>query len=264
MSAPRFAFVNAFSTAPFGGNPAAVVWSDAPLPDTACAAIAREVALPATAFVAGETLSLRWFNASGELALCGHGTLAAAHVLREAGRLADGVTLTFAAPSGPLAVRAEGELLWLTLLAATPRPAAPDSRVATALGVAPVAMARGALDLIVELASEADVAGLRPDFAALRGIDTRGIIVTAPAAGDADYVMRFFAPRLGIDEDAVTATAHAAIAPLWTARLGQAALTGRQLSARGGLVRSRTGVGMVEIAGTAVTLIAGELRSGWA
>jgi len=262
---PSFALVNAFSRTAFGGNPAAVVSSADPLDDTACAALAREFALPATAFVSGDAPTLRWFNASGELALCGHGTLAAAHILREAGRMRDGETITFASSAGPLPVRAEGDLLWLSLTAAGNEPVGHGHDLATSLGDAVNSVRRGAFDLIAEFSSAEEVAKLRPDFERLILAPGRGVIATAPAEGsDADYVLRFFAPRLGIDEDAVTATAHAAVAPLWAERLGRAALTGRQLSSRGGVVRSRLTGNSVEIAGEAVTLVQGELRSGWA
>lgn len=262
MSVPLL-HVDAFATEPFRGNPAAVCLLPAARDAAWMQALAAELNLPATAFVvrAGGDLPLRWFTPSLELELCGHGTLAAAHALWETGGAAAGDALSFATRSGVLrALRRDG---WIQMDFPAEPPvetAAPDA-LPSALG-APVRWAgRNRLDWIVELSDEAAVRALAPDLVALGRVETRGVVVTARATSPGyDFVSRFFAPRMGLPEDAVTGSAHCALGPMWGARLGRAELTGLQLSARGGVVRVAPAGERVRLAGQAVTVFSGTLR----
>jgi predicted PhzF superfamily epimerase YddE/YHI9 len=255
--------VDAFADAPFRGNPAAVCLLDAPRPDRFMLALAAELNLPATAFVldAGDAFAVRWFSPAMELALCGHGTLASAHALWETGRLAPTAAARFATQqSGELsATRGDG---WIALdLPAEPATAvAPPAGLLEALGVQARWVGRNRLDYVVEVADEAAVRAAAPDLVALGAIETRGVIVTSRAStAGVDFVSRFFAPRVGIPEDAVTGSAHCCLAPLWSARLGAPRLTGGQVSARGGIVRAELAGDRVVLSGQAVTVLRGEL-----
>jgi len=255
--------VDAFATQPFAGNPAGVCLPPAPREAAWMQAIAAELGLPATAFVtsAGDgAWRLRWFSPTVELTLCGHGTLAAAHVLWETGRLARDATARFATAAGTLAaVREDG---WIAM----DFPAEPATEthapvgLAEALGVKPRWIGRNRLDYVIEVDDETTLGALAPDLAALMAIETRGVIVTARASSAGfDFVSRFFAPRMGLPEDAVTGSAHCCLGPLWGARLGRRELTGRQMSARGGVVRVVLAGERVGLAGHAVTVLRGEL-----
>lgn len=223
-------------------------------------ALATEFNLPATAFVwpVDREFGLRWFTAQSELALCGHGTLAAAHVLFELNREAAEV-VTFRTAAGSLDARQVGELIEMDFPAEVSQPAEPPAALVRALGLAPTRVERNRLDYLVELESARAVRELRPDMAALRKVDTRGVIVTARGDGDADFVSRFFAPRFGLDEDQVTGSAHCCLGPYWQRKLGQSALEGRQLSPRGGLVHVEVRADRVHLGGRAVIIARGEL-----
>ncbi|WP_246002738.1 PhzF family phenazine biosynthesis protein [Allorhizocola rhizosphaerae] len=255
--------VNAFHAGrPGSGNPAAVCVLDGDdFPDAAwMQAVAAQMNLSETAFthrLAGDPVAdwaLRWFTPAVEVDLCGHATLAAAHVL--------GLPqVRFATRSGVLlARRGEDGTVTLDFPANPPVPltAAPQLP-----GLAAVAVyTTGALgDLLVELPDEQAVRALVPDLAALSRVDCRGVIVTARAADGAgyDFVSRFFAPAVGVDEDPVTGSAHTALAPLWSARLGRESLAGLQVSPRGGLVRTRLRGDRVELSGGAATVLEGRL-----
>ncbi|MFJ6216924.1 PhzF family phenazine biosynthesis protein [Streptomyces sp. NPDC092296] len=270
----RIRIIDAFSDRPFAGNQAAVCLLDRPEwpADGWMQQVAAELNLSETAFAhplpAGGAAdwALRWFTPAVEVDLCGHATLATAHALHGDGALPPGGTVRFATRSGVLTARAApGGGLTLDFPAAPARPVPVPEGVAAALGV-PVTAAydTGALgDLLVEVADEATVRALAPDLAAVARLGTRGVIVTAaaedPAAGH-DYVSRFFAPAVGIAEDPVTGSAHTALAPLWSARLGRTDLTGLQASARSGLVRTALRGDRVLLTGDAVTVLDGELR----
>lgn len=225
--------VDAFTSRLFGGNPAAVVTLDAWLPDSVMQAIAAENNLAETAFVIPREANapLRWFTPTMEIDLCGHATLASAHVLF-AYHFAAARCLTFETRSGVLAVGRTDAGLCLDLPA---RPAvrvdAPEA-LADALGAAPREV-YAARDLLAVFDAEADILAMRPDMAKVAALDAFAIIVSAP--GDrVDFVSRFFAPRAGIPEDPVTGSAHATLVPYWAARLGRTRLSARQLSARVG------------------------------
>lgn len=251
--------VDAFAGQPFTGNPAAVVplphWLDPAL----LQAIAAENNLSETAFFvrAGSGYHIRWFTPQTEVDLCGHATLASAHVLFSHLGHSD-ATILFTCNSGALAVtRQEDGSLSLDLprqeVSACP---APEGLV-QALGIRPRGCYSGE-DLLVELDSAAAVAALKPDFGALATLPWRGIIVTA-AGADCDLVCRFFAPAVGINEDPVTGSAYTKLAPFWAERLGRAQLTARQLSPRGGHLSCQVKGNRVLLHGRALTVIRGEL-----
>ncbi len=251
--------VDAFTSARFHGNPAGVCLLDAWLPDETMLAIAAENRHSETAFVVpnGAENDLRWFTPRVEVSLCGHATLAAAHVLLvELGRPASDVR--FHSQSGPLTVTREADLLVLDFPARATEPCQVSDALAHALGKAPVE-ARRARSYLAVFACESDVLSLEPDMAAVAELDARGVIVTAPGR-DVDFVSRFFAPKVGIPEDPVTGTAHCALIPYWSARLGRRQLSARQLSARGGELWCQHCGERVRIGGSAVTYLRGELE----
>jgi PhzF family phenazine biosynthesis protein len=279
----RLLHVDSFAPAPFTGNPAAVLVLDAEPSDEFAARAGAELNQPATALVwpAGEPgrFGLRWFTPATELVLCGHGTLAAARVLLDSGAAVDG-TVRFETRSGTLEAQAVGEWVQLRLPSLPPEPlvdaatadaspgaAAPGEAVLgeavrQLLPVPVTALLRNELDVLAVLDSATDVLAARPDLAALRRLPVRGLGITAPGPGpdEADFVSRFFAPETGIDEDAVTGSAHCALAPYWIARLGRQPLLARQLSARGGLLRVALDGDSVLLAGPALVLAEGRWR----
>jgi PhzF family phenazine biosynthesis protein len=267
----RLRIVDSFTARPFAGNPAGVVVLDRSFPDTAwLQQVAAEVNLAETAFLhpladdPAADWALRWFTPTVEVDLCGHATLASAHILYGDGRVERADGIRFRTRSGVLGVSRNADAsLTLDFPAAAVTPLAqPPSGLAGALGARPVSVHEtGALgDLLVELADEQTVRGLRPDLAALAEFRYRGIIVTA-AADSAEYrfVSRVFGPRVGVPEDPVTGSAHTALAPFWSDRLAVAELAGYQASARGGLVRTVARGDRVHITGDAVTVIDGTL-----
>jgi PhzF family phenazine biosynthesis protein len=244
--------VDAFTDRVFAGNPAAIVVLDSWLPDATLQAIAAENNLPATAFLhhEGAHCALRWFTPTVELPLCGHGTLAAAHVilnLREPGA----ARIVFDTKAGKLIVTRHGSGLALDLPLNRAMPCAPSPALAAALGKAPAALLTTRNYLAVYDRAD-DVAALTPDFAALAQLHCTGVIVTAPGSDGVHCVSRYFAPALGVDEDAVTGSAHCTIVPYWSGRLGKSTIVARQVSPRGGAL---TG----EVCGDRVVL-AGEAR----
>ena len=255
--------VDAFAEDAFAGNPAAVCLLDGPAEARWMQSVAGEMNLSETAFVEPRAAGygLRWFTPVAEVSLCGHATLASAHILYETGLVEPAAPVRFDSVSGPLTARREDGLIVLDFPARPAGPApAPDGLLA-ALGVAsPVWTGLATEDIMVVLAREEEVTGLRPDTAALAGPGTRGVIVTAPASRpDADFVSRFFAPAVGIAEDPVTGSAHCTLAPFWAQRLGRPSLTGYQASPRGGTVRVRVEGERVLLGGRAVTVLSGHL-----
>ena len=254
--------VDAFTAEAFRGNPAAVCLLPGERDPRWMQDVAREMNLAETAFVRPDTdgYGLRWFTPTLEVDLCGHATLAAAHVLWETGRLAPDAVARFDTRSGRLtAALRDG---WIELdFPATPAEEAPSpAGLEEALGAVPRFVGRSRFDYLAELDSEAAVRELRPDFRRLSALGARGVIVTARSEHpDDDFVSRFFAPGAGIDEDPVTGSAHCALAPFWGARLGKNALAARQVSPRGGFLKVRLDGDRVRIAGQAVTVMTGEL-----
>ena len=261
----RIVQVDAFTERCFAGNPAAVCVLDAPAPDAWMAALAREMNLSETAFVLREDAHwrLRWFTPAVEVDLCGHATLATAHVLWEEGHAAPDETLRFESRSGPLHAHRRGDWVELDFPATPATPGPPPAGLLAALGLDTArSTARSRFDWLVEVDDPADVRGLSPDFGALGRVDARGVIVTSPAdAPGFDFISRFFAPRAGVDEDPVTGSAHCTLAPWWADRLGRTELTGFQASRRGGAVRVAVRGDRVGLAGRAFTVLRGELTA---
>lgn len=259
--------VDAFTAEPFRGNPAAVCPpSDVPLSEEEMQEIAREMNLSETAFLQRRSdgdFDLRWFTPDQEVDLCGHATLASAHVLWAEEYAAPDASLTFHTRSGMLTARQDDG--WIEMdfpvepVAACPAPKA----LAEALGAAPSFVGKNRMDYLALLESEKAVRDLDPDLRRLKTVEARGIIATAPAenpeASGYDFVSRFFAPRVGVPEDPVTGSAHCALAPFWAERLDRPALVGYQASARGGLVRTEVQGERVALAGQAVTVLHGTL-----
>ncbi len=277
MSRPTLSVtqVDAFTDRPFTGNPAAVCRLPAPRDAAWMQAVAREMNLSETAFLVPRDggYDLRWFTPEVEVDLCGHATLASAHVLWESGEAPPSEPIRFETRSGRLTCErgtsggGAGTWIWMDF-PAIPASALPDGQgtselteaVTAALGAAPGWLGRSRFDLLVELGSEAEVSGLTPDMAGLAAIEARGISVTAPAAREGcDFVSRFFAPRVGVPEDPVTGSAHCTLAPFWSGRLGRPALVGYQASARGGTVRTELRGERVRLGGRAVTVMTGKL-----
>ena len=259
----RITQVDAFTREPFGGNPAAVCL----LPREADASwmqrVAREMNLSETAFLVRRDdggFDLRWFTPAVEVDLCGHATLAGAHVLWEQHHLTPHAPAVFHTRSGRLsAVLRDG---WIEMdFPAEPAETAPvPEGLPAALGAEPTYVGRNRFDYLVEVDAEATVRRLSPDFGRLGKLDARGIIVTALAETDGfDFVSRFFAPRAGVDEDPVTGSAHCCLGPYWRRRLGRDRFTAWQASERGGLVKVQVRDERVTLSGQAVTVLRGEL-----
>ncbi|MEW9553829.1 PhzF family phenazine biosynthesis protein [Nonomuraea sp. NPDC050783] len=252
----RLFTVDAFTGTAFQGNPAAVCLLDATASDRWMQSVAAEMNLSETAFLLGD--SLRWFTPAVEVTLCGHATLATAHVLYSTGAATG--ELKFRTASGTLTVnRLDDGMIVMDFPAKTVTPTPAPSGLEKALGVTPVQVGKSDLDLLVELDSAETVRALTPDIAALAAVDARGVIVTA-AGTDTDFVSRFFAPNVGVPEDPVTGSAHCALSPYWSARLGRASLVGAQLSKRGGIVHVTHAGDRVHLAGNAVTVLSGTLH----
>jgi PhzF family phenazine biosynthesis protein len=260
----RIVQVDAFASVPFTGNPAAVCVLAEPRDEDWMRNVASEMNLSETAFLVrqGETFSLRWFTPAAEVDLCGHATLASAHVLWEDGHLSEGSEARFTTRSGELQARHTDKGIELNFPALFAEPCDEPAGLLEALGIeSAVAIARSRFDYLVEVASEKIVRGLAPDFGRLQRVNARGVMVTSRAEeGGYDFVSRFFAPRVGVDEDPVTGSAHCALAPWWCSRLGRNELTGYQASPRGGVVGVRVEGDRVALTGSAVTVMVGELR----
>lgn len=278
MDVPIF-IVDSFTDRAFSGNPAAVCLLNEPATEEWMQAVAAEMNLSETAFLVPNAAawSLRWFTPSVEVDLCGHATLAAAHVLfttpvADSGS-AGGDLLQFSTRSGVLTAARNGATISMDFPATPARPAAPPDALLACLlpggpPLQPVASARNEADWLIELGGEDAVRSLQPDFRALAGFDARGVIVTAAAGArtlrthpEADFVSRFFGPAVGVDEDPVTGSAHCTLGPWWSDRLERDDLTGLQLSARGGAVEVKVRGDRVTLSGAAVTVLEGRLRA---
>jgi predicted PhzF superfamily epimerase YddE/YHI9 len=253
--------VDAFTARPFRGNPAAVCLLPVPRPARWLQAVAAEMNLAETAFVqplAG-AFRLRWLTPVVEIDLCGHATLAAAHVLWSEGIAPASAPLRFRTRSGVLTAARAGERIELDFPARAAAPCAVPPRLERMLGARPRSVGRSPDDLLVELGSEREVRALRPDLAALATLPVRGVIVTARGRGRVHFVSRFFGPAVGVPEDPVTGSAHCTLAPFWSERLGRTRLLGYQASARGGEVEVELAGDRVLLRGSAVTTVRGEL-----
>jgi PhzF family phenazine biosynthesis protein len=253
--------VDAFTSRLFGGNPAAVVPLEAWPSDTLMQSIAAENNLAETAFVVArsDVSPLRWFTPTVEVELCGHATLAAAHVLFRY-HFPSLQKLVFSTKSGELSVARDGELLALDFPARPAQRVEVSDALVAALGVRPLEALRAPRDLLVILDTEAQVHAFRPDFARIAALDSAGLVVSAPG-DEVDFVSRFFAPKLGIPEDPATGSSHCTLAPYWAARLDKTRLTARQLSTRGAEMRCELKGERVLIAGGTVEYLRGEIEA---
>ncbi len=270
--------IDAFTDAPFAGNPAAVCLMESPADSTWMQSVAREMNLSETAFLtrmpdegAEPVYALRWFTPAVEVPLCGHATLASAHALWSEGHAAPDSALRFTTLSGELTARrvspadAAGEWIELDFPAIEQHAVAVPMEISVALGAQPISMGSSRMYLLCEMKSEQAVRDLAPDFANLAlAPGGQGLIATARAEVSAedcgyDFVSRWFGPALGINEDPVTGSAHCLLAPYWGARLGKREMVGYQASARGGIVRVAVEGDRVKLQGQAVTILRGEL-----
>src|SRR5213080_2432971 len=234
--------VDAFTSTPYAGNPAAVCVLPMARDERWMQDVAREMNLSETAFLLAEDdgYRLRWFTPAVEVALCGHATLASAHVLWQDGHLATGAPARFHTKSGLLTAEQRGDWIELDFPATHAAPSPLPPGLAEALGVTPRWSGRSKFDYLLEVESEATVRALAPDFTSLKRVEARGVMVTSRAATPGyDFVSRFFAPRVGVDEDPVTGSAHCALTPFWSERQQRSEMTAFQASRRGGVFRVR-------------------------
>ncbi len=250
--------VDAFSSKLFGGNPAAICPLDDWLPDATLQAIAAENNLAETAYYISKNgkYHLRWFTPGVEVDLCGHATLATAHVMMEIRREVSG-RVAFESRSGELIVTRDGDLYAMDFPARPPVERKVDPTLFDALGATPT-LVLGARDLLCVFDTEAEVLALKPNMERLAAIDAFATIVTAPGT-DCDFVSRFFAPARGVPEDPVTGSAHCTLIPYWAARLGKKKLFARQVSRRGGELWCEDRGERVTIAGRAVKYLEGSI-----
>lgn len=257
--------VDAFAERPFEGNPAAVCVLEAPAPEGWMRGLAAEMNLSETAFVVpgDDAFGLRWLTPEVEVDLCGHATLASAHLLYESGRVGSGEEARFDTRSGRLTVRRTGEATYTMDFPATPPEEARVDGLSETFGVEPIWTGRTPFDVFAVLEDEAAIRALAPDIGAVARLGGRGVILTARADGgsEVDVVSRFFAPEAGVPEDPVTGSAHCAIGPYWARQLGRDELSCYQASRRGGYVGVRVRGDRVELTGRAVTVYHAELAS---
>jgi PhzF family phenazine biosynthesis protein len=261
--------VDAFTERPFGGNPAAVCIMPEGLPadDGWMQKLANEMNLSETAFLQAATVqpgedgyNLRWFTPKAEVDLCGHATLASAHILWEGGYLPVEAQARFHTRSGLLTAQHQGDWIEMDFPAKLEEPAAALPELNQALGVQPVYMGKNQFDYLVVVASEAEVRNAQPDFGRLQQLPVRGTILTAHSdRADYDFVSRFFAPAVGVNEDPVTGSAHCCLGPYWGKRLAKDELVAYQASPRGGVLRIHLAGERVRMAGQAVTVMSAEL-----
>jgi PhzF family phenazine biosynthesis protein len=254
--------VDAFTDRPFTGNPAGVCVLPEPRPDHWMQAVASEMNLSETAFLLrlADGFDLRWFTPAVEVELCGHATLASAHILWQTGEVPREEGCRFHTASGLLTADLRGDRIELDFPATPPEPAEPPLGLAEILGAEVIAFRASRFDHLAEVVSEEVVRGLKPDLARLKALPVRGLMVTSRAStAGFDFVSRFFGPAVGIDEDPVTGSAHCCLGPYWAERLGRGEMIAYQASARGGVVGVSLAGDRVRLRGKAVTVLAAEL-----
>jgi PhzF family phenazine biosynthesis protein len=253
--------IDAFTSVLFGGNPAAICPLESWLPDTTLQAIAAENNLSETAFFvsSGKRFHLRWFTPTTEVDMCGHATLATAHLLFNILNHPD-KTICFETKSGDLTVEKEGEWIVMNFPAQSPHRVEMPTLLVDGLGCYPLELLAGS-DYMAVFSSEEDVEAIRPDVTLLERLDRRGVIVTAPGK-TSDFVSRFFAPKLGISEDPVTGSAHCELAPYWSLRLNKKRLFASQLSKRKGALYCEVRGNRVFLSGQAVLFMKGTITVG--
>lgn len=249
--------VDAFTDRPFGGNPAMVCLLPEPADEEWMRRAAAELNQPATAFLHGRRL--RWFTPVGELPLCGHGTLAAAHVLYETGLVNPRDPIVFDTASGPVPVSRQDGMVWIGLAPVAVQEADIPAAVPEALNLQGMTWFGGnSGEYVVVLDTPAQVEAVRPDLERIRRLPVSRVLVTAAGGDDADFTSRNFAPALGLDEDQATGSAHAVLGPLWAGRLGRRRLSAVQASARRGRLAVAVEDDRVRVGGQAITVTRGE------
>lgn len=254
--------VDSFTSRPFGGNPAGVCILTHPKVDSWMLNVAAEMNLPETAFIirSAHGYNLRWFTPKAEVDLCGHGTLASAHILWQEGLVREDEAILFQTRSGVLSSRRQGSSIILDFPLLPEHQIDPPEGLARSLGTSPVYVGLSEHDILVEVGSEEALRQLRPDYSAMLELTVRGVIVTSKADGqEFDFVSRFFAPKIGVNEDPVTGSAHCCLASYWSKRLMKNDLVARQVSVRGGVIGMNIKGGRVELLGEAVTVTKGEI-----
>lgn len=256
--------VDAFTDKPFGGNPAAVCVLPAPQDDRWMQQVAQEMNLSETAFLVKQDdgFNLRWFTPAVEVPLCGHATLASAHVLWSEGHLSKDEVARFHTKSGLLIAKYQNDWIELDFPANPSQAAIAPAELGTALGVNYKAVYQNSLGYFVEVESADVVRQMQPNFQLLKTLPVDGVIVTSATnpGSKYDFISRFFAPALGIDEDPVTGASHCCLAPFWRDRLGKNTFLAYQASSRGGVVKLYyDGGDRVLLSGQAVTILQGEL-----
>jgi PhzF family phenazine biosynthesis protein len=257
--------VDSFTNQPFAGNPAGVCILPEPADETWMQHVAREMNLSETAFLQqrtdGDGYDLRWFTPAAEVDLCGHATLASAHILWETGHLQDDQEARFHTRSGLLTASKKGEWIEMDFPSKPEQSATAPRDLQKALGVRMIYTGRNQFDYLVEVASEEIVRAMQPDITLLKTLPVRGVMVTSRAdSPDYDFVSRFFAPAVGVNEDPVTGSAHCCLGPYWSKKnAGQTEFRAFQASARGGVVRVKVAGERVILGGQAVTVLHGQL-----
>jgi PhzF family phenazine biosynthesis protein len=255
--------VDAFTDQPFKGNPAGVCLLDAIHTDEWMRSLAAEMNLSETAFVLrqGDDFGLRWFTPTVEMDLCGHATLASAHILWETCAVPVEKVIRFHTLSGLLTITKNHDWIEMDFPARAFRPAVENEGVVDAVGAVPEEVYQSGENLMMVYDSEKIIRRLTPDFSALKSYDYHGIIVTSPAdSPQFDFVSRFFAPSIGINEDPVTGSSHCTLAPFWGERLRKSTMTACQVSQRGGVLKLRVSAERIYISGQAVTVFATSLK----
>jgi PhzF family phenazine biosynthesis protein len=254
--------VNAFTRRSFAGNPAAVCLLEHPKVDSWMQGVAMQMNVSETAFLLrkGDGYNLRWFTPKVEVDLCGHGTLASAHVLFQTGGAQHDAIINFYTNSGLLTAVLNADWIELNFPTTPDEETSAPEGLEAALGIEARYIGKTQFDYIVEVASDEIVRNLNPDFEALRHVPTRGVIVTSSTDSDEfDFVSRFFCPILGINEDPVTGSAHCCLGPYWARKLDKTDLVAYQASRRGGIIRVRVDNDRIRLSGQAVTVVKGEL-----
>lgn len=250
--------VDSFTDKPFTGNPAGVCILDKAADESWMQNVAMEMNLAETAFLfpIKDGYNLRWFTPAVEVDLCGHATLASAHILYQLGMLKPDQQARFQSKSGLLIAKKQGEWIELDFPSTPAVQLSPPDGLLQALGVDSLWVGQSKFDFLVEVASESEVRSVEPDFGALKKLGGRGVIVTSQSSTPGfDFTSRFFAPSAGIDEDPVTGSAHCTLAPYWEPKLGKSEMVGYQASKRGGVVRVRRVGDRVMLGGQAVTVM---------
>ncbi len=261
MGIPVFQ-IDAFTAKVFSGNPAAVCLLEEEAEAEWMQSVAAEMNLSETAFLVPQQdgFELRWFTPTTEVDLCGHATLASAHVLWEEGQLAQNDTARFHTRSGLLTAKLQDDLIELDFPSTPADPIEPPEVLSDLIGSVPKFVGRSRFDLLIELIDAGELSELDPDFMGLSSLPVRGFIVTAKSdVPEYDFLSRFFAPAAGVQEDPVTGSAHCALAPYWAEKLGKNEMTAFQASKRGGVVTVKLAGDRVKLRGQAVTVMRGEL-----